>query len=493
MDRMCRLAATVAAAMVVCLCSCKQKGSSAPIEGGGAFLATPDLTTLPGTVCDVKLGKSTVKVEPGKFRQAVRSISPDRSIFIFDRSSDLARDLAPGKIMFVPGLTLRKVSAMAQDGNDLIVGTEQAPLTEAFENAKLKWDYQVNFQQSAQQVQRAALAPSGSEAGLSGWAMTDLVGTVHADGGFSKSGENENWQYTVNTQPDSGGLNFELHLKRKTGDLTGTIEVTGYIQNFHNAVSLVIQDNKLESFDFHNRGMTAVANVKWTVGRGESGPMTGEERFKIPVSFSVPLIIGGLPFSLELSEAVMFKPAFTTKNEIARGAFKIRHSGDDGFSMTSSSFNSDGDAQGDGDVTDGGGIAPLAPFAVLIAIAAPRVELKTGPEAAFEQLQQLTPFTSNLADHAARLLRNSGIGHWIGNTLEDAIKTEGAAHVQMIVSTSAVIGSATALVPCQKTQLVFTADVGADAKVFGVTVAQPSKEIFRKEKFLIIPPVKACS
>jgi hypothetical protein len=474
---------------VICTCSCKQKKSFVPVEGAGSFQTTPDLTTLPGTVCEFKLGKSTLKIEPGKFRQAIRSVSPDRTIFIFDRSSEIARDLAPGKIMFVPGLTVRKVSALAQDGNDLIVGTEEAPLTEAFENAKLKWDYPVNFQQAAQQRKQAWLTPSGDL----GWVMPDLIPTVHADGGSSNSGENENWQYTLNTVPDAGGLNFELHLKRKTGDLTGTIDVTGYIQNFHNAVSLVIQDTSLQSFDFHNRGMTAVANVKWTVARGESGPMTGEERFKLPVSFSLPLIIGGLPFSLELSEAVLFKPAFTSKDEIARGAFTIRHSGDDGFSMTSSSFKSDGDAQGDGDVTDGGGIAPVAPFAVLIALAAPRVELKTGPEAAFEQLKQLTPFTGYLADHAARLLRNRGIGHWAESKLEDAIKTEGAAHIQMIVSTSAVIGSATALIPCQKTQLVFTADVGANAKVFGVTMAEPSKEIFRKEKFLIVPPVKACS
>src|SRR5262249_44253749 len=141
----------------------------------------------------------------------------------------------------------------------------------------------------------------------------------------------KNGKTTANTNRPSGGLNFELHIKRKTGDLTGTIEVTGYIQNFHNAVSLVIQDNTLQSFDFHNRGMTAVANVKWTVGRGESGPMTGEERFKLPVSFSVPLIIGGLPFSLELSEAVLFQPAFPPKNYIAPGAFRIRHARDDGY------------------------------------------------------------------------------------------------------------------------------------------------------------------
>jgi hypothetical protein len=482
------MAVTAAVAIVVCTCSCKQKKSSGPVEGAGSFLTTPDLTTLPGTVCDFKLGKSTLKIEPAKFRKAIRSVSPDHAIFILDRSSEIAHDLTPGKIMFVPGLTMRKVSALAQDGNDLIVGTEEPPLTEAFENAKLKWDYQVNFQQAAQQSKLAWRTPSGG----GGWAMADLVPTVYADGGSSKSGENTDWQYTVNTSPDAGGLNFELHLKRKTGDLTGTIEVTGYIQNFHNAVSLVIQDNSLQSFDFHNRGMNAVANVKWTVARGDSGPMTGEERFKLPVSFSLPLIVGGIPFSLELSEAVLFKPAFTSKNEIARGAFTIRHSGDDGFSMTGSSFKSDGDAQGDGDVTDGGGIAPVAPFAVLIAVAAPRVELKTGPEAAFEQLKELTPFTSYLADNAARLLRNSGIGHWAESKLEDAIKTEGAAHIQMIVSTSAVIGSATALIPCQKTQLVFTADVGADAKVFGVTMAQPSKEIFRKEKFLIVPPVQAC-
>jgi len=487
MRHLSRVAATAAVAVVVCTCSCKQKKSSLAVESAGSFLQTPDLTTQPGTVCEFKLGKNTVQVEPNKFRQAIRSVSPDRTIFIFDRSSDFARDLAPGKIMFVPGLTMRKVSALAQDGNNLIVGTEEAPLTEALENAKLKWDYQVNFQQAVRR-QQAGLAPSRG-----GLVVPDLVPTVYADGGSSKSGENENWQYTINTVPDAGGLNFELHLKRKTGDLTGTMDVTGYIQNFHNAVSLVIQDNSLQSFDFHNRGMNAVANVKWTVARGESGPMTGEERFKLPVSFSLPLIIGGLPFSLELSEAVLFKPAFTSKDEIARGAFTVRHSGDDGFSMTGNSFKSDGDAQGDGDVTDGGGIAPVAPFAVLIAIAAPRVELKTGPEAAFEQLKELTPFTGYLADQAARLLRNSGIGHWAESKLEDAIKTEGAAHIQMIVSTSAVIGSATALIPCQKTQLVFTADVGANAKVFGVTMAEPSKEIFRKEKFLIVPPVKACS
>lgn len=87
-------------------------------------------------------------------------------------------------------------------------------------------------------------------------------------------------------------------------------------------------------------------------------------------------------------------------------------------------------------------------------------------------------------------LENSAISP---RSFENAIKTQGAAHAQFITSTSVVVGSATAWIPCQKTKLVFTGDIGAEAKMFGVSLLNPSKSFTFKDENAVVPLVKACT
>ena len=137
-------------ACLACACS-RQTTTPVAYRGPNPFVSAPDLTTQPGTVFNVKLSSNTVRVEPERFIHSLRSVSRDHTIYIFDKSSEVARSLQPGKIIFVPGLTLQKVTAIAEDGQDLIVGAGEAPLTEAIQNGTLKWDYRVDFQQIAAQ------------------------------------------------------------------------------------------------------------------------------------------------------------------------------------------------------------------------------------------------------------------------------------------------------------------------------------------------------
>jgi hypothetical protein len=486
-------------------CSCSRKSTPPPVENRGPnpFISAPDLTTLPGTVCDVKFSPATIRIEPENFIHALRGISPDHTIYIFDKSSDVARSLQPGKVMFVPGLTLQKVIATAEDGQDLIVGADDhTPLAEAFENATIKWDYPVNFQQAAAQQKKAAIVPMGRP-GLLGSLdgieslLTSSVWAAPPDSG-EESGEEEGWKFNVHAQPDASGLAFQAQLEKKLTDagVNATIEAKGNVQNFRNVTSIIINKGNVDSFGFHNQSMNATVNLVWTVSKSEPGTATGEEDFRLPTSFSLPLIISGIPFSLEISEAVMFKPGFTSKGELAKGGFKLQMTGDNGFKWNGGDVEQDGSSSGENSIDDESGISPVAPFAILIAVAVPRIELSTGPEAAFENLKGLVPPTlgARLARVTNLLGLNHAFGQWLADRAREALKPKGAAYAQIILSTSATIGSATALIPCQMRKLVVSGTAGVSLRLPNLPKDWKSERTFyRDEKSLTRPPIKGCS
>lgn len=485
------------AALLLFLPGCSRRKST-PVadnyEQNGPLVSPPDLTRLPGTVFDVKYSQNTAVIEPGKFIHALRSVSADHTIYIFDRASEVAQSLRPGKIMFVPGLTLQKVLGVKEDGPDLIVGASDALLTEAIENGKIRWEYSVDFRKTREQWKSARKNLTARQTHQLNWFIPSVVPSVWAateDSADSKSGEKEGWEYALSARPDSGGLNFELHLKHKGEALTAAIDADGYIQNFRNLTSILIRNSQLESFSFQNQNFNGYVNVRWAVGKGTSLEVTGDERLRLPTTFSVPLFIGGIPFSLELSEALLFKPGFTSKNEIARGAFKVQFSGADGFKISSTGIGNDSDAKGASSIEDHGGIAAVAPFAVLVAVAAPRIELKTGPEEVFEELSHLVP--TILADRlasAAAALEKTAFGHWAVEQANDVIKAQGAAYVQFVLSTSATIGSATALIPCQRTLLIATGMGGASFQL--VAEKDVSVKFFEEQKEITLPSPQAC-
>ena len=74
----------------------------------------------------------------------------------------------------------------------------------------------------------------------------------------------------------------------------------------------------------------------------------------------------------------------------------------------------------------------------------------------------------------------------------DKLKTNAAAYAQVIISTSTIAAGQGALIPCQRAQLIITITVGANATVLGEKKGDVSKDIFRQEKKVVVPPTKAC-
>src|SRR5207249_6752078 len=105
--------------VVLVLLSCTRE-KSAPVAP--ALSLPADLTTKPGNAAEFTLTDKVVKIEQRPFLDSLKSISSDNRVLVFDASDRTASQLKQGTILFVPGLTMRKVVATAEQDGKLVVG-----------------------------------------------------------------------------------------------------------------------------------------------------------------------------------------------------------------------------------------------------------------------------------------------------------------------------------------------------------------------------------
>jgi hypothetical protein len=71
-----------------------------------------DLTTAPGTVFQVAYTDNTVVIDAATTEKTFRGVSADGQLFVFDNSNEQIKKLAPGSVMLLQGLALKKVVAV---------------------------------------------------------------------------------------------------------------------------------------------------------------------------------------------------------------------------------------------------------------------------------------------------------------------------------------------------------------------------------------------
>lgn len=489
MDRLLKASCLLILASALFLPACSRQKST-PNPGQeiplGALHLAPDLTTRPGNTFQGTFTYKVVKMEQKDFLDSIRSISSDNTTFVFNPSDNAASRLKQGSVLFVPGIAMRKVDvATNQDGN-LVVVTEDATLPEAFKNANIHWSTPVNFAEAQRQMQSALpAAPVYIYSGLAG-----ALDTVYADSSLSFSGDDDGWNYTVKAVPQPGKLNIDMEVSRSYNGIVVKVDGSGDIQNFENTADIVIKDSQLQSMDYENKGLNGSVNFNWEAAKDGGGVEAGEQRIKLPSSFSIPMPIGGLPFSLEVSEALLLHPAFTGGKEVARGRFNVTYNGTQGFDVKQGNINQEGQGNADGSILDHFSLAPVAPVGFVAAVSMPRVELKLGTDSVFQVVKHYAP--PGLADGLLNALKKTPFGNWIQQQASDKLRTNAAAFAQVIISTSTIAAGVGSLVPCQRAQLITTITVGANATILGKEKGKISKDIFRQEKTITVPPLKAC-
>ena len=458
----------------------------------------------PGTVFHVEYSDNTSIVDLSTVARALRGVSEDHRIFLFQDSPELRRKLVPGKFVLFQGLDLRKVDALAVDGPNLIVGTETAPLREALKNAQIQWSVPVDFDDLFNQLaaERNPLeAPPDSFARRDSPSLWWNLPTVYA--GFTNreiEGEVEvtdsdfvMWKihYHYTRSPDRS-IDLDLQLHREAKGLNVEISGKSHLTKFTQVTSVLMADGEIQHAYYKNVGLHGNGNFNWEVSTSESKTPMNEVRFKLPGKISIPLIEEtGLPMSLQISEALLFHPAFTTKGEVAKGGFRVNYSGDEGFKLDGSDMEVDGQAEGDSAIDQTVAFSPLAAYGLVVAMAFPRIELRMGTEELFEMGE--VPIPQPLAESlAGLLLHNSIAGKWLDKKAGNPLSAEAAAYFQVVVSTTAAHSGMQSLVPCQQFTMVAKGQVGFDAMWLGTPINTPAKDIFVKNLVQRQPDSKIC-
>ena len=493
--------ATALMAMVVVLGACTRKpagpesaAASAPKDSANVAGWGIDLTSAPGTKFQATFADGVVQVDAGTVRRTLKGVTRDHDILFFENLPELRDKLAPGKVVLFQGLTFKKVQAIATDGGQLIVATEPASLTDLFKDANIQWHTSINFRDVHSQKMR--LRAFSSRRGFFHW-LDELEPRVYAAGeedSESKEEDEEGWKIKSNSKFNPDRVDFDVDVARH-GDIDADIRGNGYVKNFETSMALVVNNSNVSQFDFKNANVNGAVDFNWTVGSGsEKPPDLGEEKLKLPAMMSVPLFVGGVPFTLEVGEALLFHPGFSTKLEIAKGAFHVDYNGVTGLSLTPGGSQDTSAASAESSIEPSTASSPYAAFGVVVAVAMPRFELKTGAEEVANEVPD------SIAEAAIALLEKTTIGHYVRSAVKNVLKSEAAATFQVILSSTASHSGMLSLVPCQRFTLHIEGQVGADAQVLGMKVPnlpkipfeQPYK-IFEKDIDLPNPPGKICT
>lgn len=472
----------VLAALIAC-----SKRSAPPIASGiPAARPFHDLRELPGTIADVTLTSNTVRIDETTARRTLKSVGSDGNIFLFDDSDQRIQNLHEGQILFLENIAVQKVLAVARRDQLVIVGTDYASLTDFIQQGHLKWDAPIQF---------ASLFADASEPHESLTPESKVLwipsSTVYAAGTqLSYSGKIDGWDTTIGVTPGANRLDLALRVSRSYQGMSVMVSSKGYVRDFLSSADIQVSPGNLDNFSYQAKNLSGEMNVDYAATRGE-GDAAGIDKpnIKLPPLAKIPMPVAGIPFMLTINANLILKPGFGGKKEAASGSFRFTYSGDEGFQVRAGNPQSSGSVDGSGSF-DRVTTASLAPHAILIGMAAPKITLSLGPGSAIDVLKEAFP--SQMADEMADFLAKTAAGKWAKKKIDPSFKTEAAASVQTVAVGTMTAAGSLAMVPCKLTRLLLEFKGGADAYLLG-TKGFDKEVVFAKKEFVTRDPdINAC-
>lgn len=520
------VAAIFTAAAALLTSGCRHESSPASLQAAGSAVAAqppkqvqqPAIVSHASGYAHITYCPNVRIMEANEGKKALIGVSSNGASLLFDGSNATARSLHTGDVLLIKGLMARMVLGAEATPDGVVVLTQHALLTDVVQDGEIKIQAPVHFGAT-----RAALEPP--IAPLPAWLdlmatpayaqsptgvmaqNAEAKGTMDAYGNMVKGAFNSvvsGWDTTFKATPSEGQTNLDITLKRDVGGFAALITGKGFISNFQFDSLISIKQSVLQNMDTSFTNLSGRMNFDWQVAKDSGGVMAEESKIKLPGAIEVPLseFLEGLPLYLEVSGAILIHPAITGGKEITKGQFQITYDGSQHFTVKSGGVNTDGNMSGDIQLGDHQELSPTAPLGLVVAFAAPRVELTLGLNKIYDasDIKKAADYVDKIADVVAKHLLNpqqyanyQQNGLHLGDVFKNALSTDGAAYFQMVGTSASSYTGMSAISPCARFDLILVAQVGASAEVWGKSVGTVSKEIFKKSMTKVDPPgMKLC-
>jgi hypothetical protein len=485
---------------------------SAFVQGGKREALVAYLQTVretPAKKFEVEWNSDVVKIDRQEAIDTLESVSADGAEFQFKDTPDI-RKLQPGRILFLWGIALRRVTAASPSDGRWSVTTTQVSLPEVFREANIDFDYPLDARLAFATFRPPAVPKTTAIAKPDGFMPVAFFSEARADEpppgptiidlphSFATSVDGIDFELAY--QPIEGGLHFDIEARKQQSDvkvdsntsgaslvqglfgsasdlldlrIKASGDLTGISASDSLAVSneLQIRGSALGLLKTEFRNVNGKLKLQFIARRGDKAEQWIEKlKVDIPIRFNIPVIVAGLPMVFQVGFDLIVQPALTTKNDTFDASYEIPFSGNGNVQLDGNKFSVGGTL-----AAEPNPLKTLASSigvsAILVAVQAPRVGL--------------------------------GIGIFGASSV---------VYIDLVSSATITSGGALGLAPCRQYQLVTSINAGVDTNIvfdlpgFASFLTNPLNEklkeaskaaslrqqIFKKEWYRVEPDIPVC-
>jgi hypothetical protein len=518
------LAVSVLTAIAVMSTACKKSSVQKESTSSGTGSTADYAPKAPGGSGSIKVTyQSNVKtMEMKEVEDSILGQSSDGAALLFDASNEMAKSLKAGDVLLVKGMIARKVLGAETEPEGVIVLTQQATIPEVVQDGTIDVQAPIRFgdlQAETKTDSRSQLAKAwgaiwpekvyAQEA--QALQNAEAKGTRDAYGNLASGAFHslvDGWDTKFSATPGGGNLKLDLTMTREVGGVVAKITGQGNIANFDFSSYIGVTQSRAQRLESRFKNLNGVMNFQWEISKDSPGALTdAKTRIKLPSAIEIPLAqyLDGFPLFLEISGALIIKPAISGGKEYSKGSFRINYDGTQHFRVNNGNVDSDGNVTGDIEIPDPQNISPTTPLGMVVAFAAPRIELSFGTAKIFKMadFKKAASVVDPIADRVAKRVLSSDqyqafkggpLGNFsMGQAIDTALKSDAAAYFEMVSSAGMSDTGMSAIAPCSRTDVSLSGVVGASAETFGMSLGETKKEIFKKDMSKIVPPgIKLC-
>lgn len=378
---------------LVALAACGGGGSggnaaSSGGSGGTSGSKTPDTSRVgsgPDAPPDKKIKlQPNVVVVKGDGGKVIKGLGDDGASMLLDGSAKGVKDLEPGKVLLITGVTAVRVAQVEEQGNDVAIGIEPATLPEVIKDGSFEFD---DLELDPERAKIVASSDAPEDSGHASDPSTEPLDPSDVDGGSGEStlapitspnalpvpdvaaprmapGEQalrvEPGRvdlYSKNVSGKVGGLSYDLSFEpssgnssdisikvTSTGDFEGSIDAKVHLNGLKFSGGGAVKNGKTSNFELKTDQLSGTADIKAQLGSGKQLTSFSSPQFlKIPATISFPAIVGGIPFTLTLKVTIEVHLSIALDHNTLNGEAKISYDGDAGFSFRDGSVKLSGD------------------------------------------------------------------------------------------------------------------------------------------------------
>lgn len=216
---------------------------------------------------------------------ALTRIDTAEERYHFHADNPKAASLAAGNILLIHGTALRKVVSTAVVGEEIVVETGEAYLTDAIENGKVAWNKAFEFEEA----ETPALIIDGSEVAIEK--------AVRTQGGFSYTAEFGSYAYEIAMDFSGEDATVTCTITETAGlGVSSEFKLEGTMKKLRSTSRIEFAGGDISNVQYSNRNLRGELTASMTVKQ-----QTADYGFKVPVVLlKYPFLVGPIPVVLNV-------------------------------------------------------------------------------------------------------------------------------------------------------------------------------------------------